>query len=77
VIEQVGETQKISKMITELKLSMLTSNLEGLNNIVDEQNEKYESEKLETQEKINEIKSDLDKSIRALEAHYHSSDYKV
>jgi len=72
----VGETQTLLKMITELKLSVLTSNLEDLDTIVDKRNEEFARERCGNVEKVQRIKREVDLALDQLEAHYYSSVYR-
>mmetsp|Transcript_1987 Transcript_1987/g.3097 ORF Transcript_1987/g.3097 Transcript_1987/m.3097 type:complete len:129 (+) Transcript_1987:139-525(+) len=69
----VSEAQGLLKMITELKLAVLTSNLEGLNRQVDEHNAKFEQEEATANMKLEALQDDVARSLTLLESHYFSS----
>lgn len=72
-LKQVSEAQGLLKMITELKLAVLTSNLEGLNRQVDEHNAKFEQEEATANMKLEALQDDVARSLTLLESHYFSS----
>lgn len=74
---QVGGAQGLLKLITELKLSVMTSNLEDLSRLVDEQNAAYEAEREATEDKVKRLRLDIAQSLKDLEAHYYSSTYRL
>ena len=63
-------------MITELKLSVVTSNLEGLNEVVDRRNKLFQTANTKAINKIKQLDADIDASLNILESHYYNSVYR-
>jgi hypothetical protein len=75
-VAQVGEAQALFKLITELKLSLLTSNLEGLNAVVDERNAAFATSRDAAIANVKTLEADIDSCLDRLETHYYSSVYR-
>lgn len=72
----VGQTQNLHRMISELKLSLLTSDLDGMNKIVSEQNKEYQANQNESERQLVKIENQVQSALDQLEAHYYSSVYR-
>lgn len=72
----IAGAQALLKMITELKLSVLTSNLEGLNQLVDEQNAVFQTGRQSAVHKAKKLEHVVDVRLKQLEDHYYSSVYR-
>jgi len=63
-------------MIADVKLSMVTSDLKGLNQIVDRKNAEYEEARLASEERLVRVAGEVDTALHKLESHYYKSIYR-
>mmetsp|Transcript_4591 Transcript_4591/g.6133 ORF Transcript_4591/g.6133 Transcript_4591/m.6133 type:complete len:129 (-) Transcript_4591:941-1327(-) len=71
----VAGAQTLLDMITQLKLSILTSNIEKLNEEVEKEKDTYKTECRKVEKKLESLSSELDVALDELESHYAASQY--
>jgi len=63
-------------MVTELKLSVMTSSLEELDQAVISRNKEYASKEKETIQSMQLMEREISQSLQLLETHYYQSSYR-
>ena len=73
---QVGQAQNLHRMISELKLSVLTSDLESLNDTVDARNAAYLEKEANATQDLRKLETTVESALHRLETHYYKSVYR-